>query len=344
MLSGLNSLATPGSCVSGNVTSDVHDSGNVQISVAEALAVLVNEPEASMATLAWMVQLSDPPTGRLGIVAFKAPEPLVAGQLTPPAAEQVQLKPLRLAGTGSLTCTLANGTLPVLATSTTYSTAPPGTRKVSVLVFRIESAGVRAAMSVLVLAPLLLTSVSTTPAGTTTIAVFTMPCPITPALAWRIKVQLPPGSNIAMLPESVLPLSWYAPNVHSGAELPSALTIDRPENWLGTTSLKTALATCEGPLLLMTIWNWITSPCSSASGRSWNGPLLPARCCLLIRRSAFSGIGSIAQPGLGVMSPEHSLTLAGVTPSTGNNPLSPPPPTCARLTSGLAASESTVTL
>ena len=116
MLSGSNCLATAGAVLDGTVTVAGH--GVVQVSVALALAVFSTGLGGVSRTWAVIAHVTWPPTGRLARVWFNAPVPLAAGQVAPLLAVQVQVKPVRPAGTGSVTITLLSGMLPVLATVT----------------------------------------------------------------------------------------------------------------------------------------------------------------------------------------------------------------------------------
>ncbi len=75
------------------------DAGSVTPAPTETVAVLVSEPVAPAATVAVTVKVVDPPTGR-SIVALMLPEP-EAGHVAPPAAEHVQVAPVRVPGNES---------------------------------------------------------------------------------------------------------------------------------------------------------------------------------------------------------------------------------------------------
>ena len=163
---GVTSVVTVADLVSESAKRTVSES------VAELLAALVSVEPAGAATaavleivlsngalgltVAVMTYVADVPLGRVTVVEMALPDPLPPPHAAPaPDGVQVQLTPVRLAGTVSVTGAAVAVDGPALATTTVYDNKVPGTASTSpsVLVIDRSTCGVTLSVSVAALLP-----------------------------------------------------------------------------------------------------------------------------------------------------------------------------------------------
>ena len=116
------------------------------------VAVLASVPVAEAATVAVRVKVAAPETGRFTDVEIE-PEPLGAAQVPPAEAAHVQVAPVRVAGSVSVTVAPVTTDGPLLDATIVYVTVLPGiaVSTPSVLVMARSAAGARESVSLAVL-------------------------------------------------------------------------------------------------------------------------------------------------------------------------------------------------
>src|SRR5579862_9036646 len=106
------------------------------------------------------------------MVSPSAPLPLAWGQIAPPLALQLQVKPVRPGGIASLTTEPPAARSPTLSTCTVYPTVPPGTAAPVPAVFTICSTGTDGSIALSVQGGALLAGAHNEPAGGSSVATF----------------------------------------------------------------------------------------------------------------------------------------------------------------------------
>jgi hypothetical protein len=113
-----------------------------------------------------------PPAGNVAKVSFNAPVPLAFGQAAPPLAVQLQPWLAIPLGIGSATTVLAAFTVPVLLTTTVYTTVPPGVAVVVFALFAIFTCGTGGTVTMLLHGGGVFPGVHRLPVGGVPVAVF----------------------------------------------------------------------------------------------------------------------------------------------------------------------------
>jgi hypothetical protein len=114
-----------GLSVSVSVAELFPDAGSVTPAPTDAVAVLVSEPVAAAETVPVTTNVAVAPTGR-STEALMLPLP-EAGQVAPPAPEQVQVAPVNAAGNVSVTVDPGAADGPAFETTIVYTATLPGT-------------------------------------------------------------------------------------------------------------------------------------------------------------------------------------------------------------------------
>ncbi len=119
------------------------ETGSLVFAGVATLAVFDSEPLAFAANVPFTVIVALPPIGKLTVVLMLLPLPLGAVQVEPVGAVHVQVTPLSVAGTLSVTVARLAAFGPALDTVIVYCTAEPGLTVVTPSVLETDRSALR---------------------------------------------------------------------------------------------------------------------------------------------------------------------------------------------------------